>query len=136
MKKYSMRSIPAAAAMAAVLIFGVQAQAQTTGNITPPGSTRSGDAAEPGPKGGAPKRAAADPSKPSVNQVSRSATQTAGTTSKEDNVSPEPKGGKAKSADERAATRMAKDEKNPARAAKRAKRKAPTDDTSITKPGG
>ena len=134
MKKYSMRSIPAAAAMAAVLLFGVQAYAQLT--TPPPGSTNKEDAPLPEPKGGVPKRAAADPSNPSGNPVAKSATMTPGTTNSLDNVSPAPAGGKAKSAEERNAARMAKDEKDPAKAAKRAKRKAPPDDTSTAKPGG
>ena len=132
MKKYSMRSIPVAAAMMAALIFGVQVQAQTA---TPPGSTSPLDAASPGPKGGTPKRAAADPNNPSANPVSKSATMTPGTTTALDNVNPSPAGGKAKSAEQRDATKMAKDEKDPAKAAKRAKRKAPADDTDIKKPG-
>ena len=132
MKKYSMRSIPVAAAMMAALIFGVQAHAQTA---TPPGSTSPLDAASPSPKGGTAKRAAADPNNPSGNPVSKSATQTAGTTKPKDDVSPEPKGGKAKSAEQRDATKMAKDEKNPDKAAKRAKRKAPADDADLKKPG-
>jgi hypothetical protein len=45
MTKHSMRKIPAAAAMAAALLFGVQAQAQTDNNNTPPGSTNPKDAA-------------------------------------------------------------------------------------------
>ena len=134
MKKYSMRSIPAAAAMAAVLIFGGQAHAQSM--TPPPGSTNKEDAPLPEPKGGVPKRAAADPSNPSGNPVAKSATMTPGTTSSLDNVSPTPMGGKAKSAEDRTAARMAKDEKNPAKAAKRAKRKAPPDDVNVENPRG
>ena len=136
MKKYSMRSIPLAAAMMAALIFGVQVQAQTT---TPPGSTSPLDAASPGPKGGTPKRAAADPNNPSANPVSKSATQTAGTTRPRDEVIPEPKGGKAKSADERAANKMAKEDKknavDPKRAERKSKTKPPADDTDSKKAG-
>ena len=60
MTKYSMRSIPAAAAMAAALLFGAQAQAQT-GMITPPGSTKPQDQAIPAPGNSTkPARAGAD----------------------------------------------------------------------------
>ena len=38
MKKYSMRAIPAAAAMVAALVFGIQVHAQTSTGL-PPGST-------------------------------------------------------------------------------------------------
>ena len=43
MKKYSMRAIPAAAAIVATLVFGVQVHAQTSTGM-PPGSTNPKDA--------------------------------------------------------------------------------------------
>ncbi|WP_411882899.1 hypothetical protein [Polaromonas sp. YR568] len=62
MKKYSMRSVPAAAAIAAAMLFGVQVHAQT--NATTPsgstpiaGSTSSKDAVTPAPTGGMAKDA-------------------------------------------------------------------------------
>ena len=139
MKKYSMRSIPVAAAMMAALIFGVQVGAQTPGNPTPPGDTNRLDAASPDPKGGTPKRAAADPNNPSPNPVSKSATMTPGTTTALDNVNPSPPGGKAKSAEERAAAKMAKEDKknavDPKRAERKSKTKPPADDTDSKKAG-
>lgn len=49
MKKYSMRAVPAAAAMVAALVFGVQVHAQTATSM-PPGSTNPKDASTtPGP---------------------------------------------------------------------------------------
>ena len=56
MKKYSMRAIPAAAAMMAALVFGVQVHAQTSTG-TPPGSTNPKDAST---TAGPATRAAAD----------------------------------------------------------------------------
>ena len=56
MKKYSMRAIPAAAAMMAALVFGVQVHAQTSTG-TPPGSTNPKDAST---TAGPAVRAAAD----------------------------------------------------------------------------
>ena len=138
MKKYSMRSISAAASMATVLLFGVQAHAQNTGAATsspPAGSTNKLDAPVPEPKGGAPKRMGAEANNSSGNPAAQTATMTPGTTNPKDNVSPAPGGGKAKSVEDRTAARMAKDEKTPDKAAKRAKRKAPEDDASLTKPG-
>ena len=128
MKKYLMLSIPAAAAMTAVLMLGVQAHAQST-----PPSTGKYNATAPDPKGGTPARTEASSS--AGNPVAKSDTMTPGTTNPLDNVSPAPNGGKAKSADERNAAKMAKDARDPAKAAKRAARKPPADDTSTAKPG-
>lgn len=94
MKKYSMRAIPAAAAMVAALVFGVQVHAQTnTGN--PPGSTNPKDATTaPGTVPGTPSaRAGAEANNSSGNPVAKSATQTPGTTNPKDNVNPSPTGG-------------------------------------------
>lgn len=98
MKKYSMRAVPAAAAMVAALVFGVQVQAQTpsqnrTGN--PPGSTNPKDATtSPGTVSSTPAaRAGAEANNSSGNPVARSATQTPGTTNPKDNVNPSPTGG-------------------------------------------
>lgn len=89
MKKYSMRAVPAAAAMVAALVFGVQVHAQTsTGN--PPGSTNPKDATTvPGTTAA---RAGADANNSSGNPVARSATQTPGTTNPKDNVNGTPSG--------------------------------------------
>ena len=90
MKKYSMRAIPAAAAMVAALVFGVQAQAQTN-STNPPGSTNPKDASiKPGVT---PARAGADANNSSGNPVANSATQTPGTTNPKDNVSSSATGG-------------------------------------------
>ena len=84
MKKYSMRAIPAAAAMVAALVFGVQVQAQTN-STNPPGSTNPKDASvKPGVT---PARAGAEANNSSGNPVANSATQTPGTTNPKDNVS-------------------------------------------------
>ena len=57
MIKFSIRTIPAAAAMAAALAFGAQAQAQT-GTTTVPGTTNPKDAPSPPPTAGPSKRMA------------------------------------------------------------------------------
>ena len=151
-KKFSMKSIPLAAAMTAALMFGAAAHAQT--GISPAGGTpktaEERDAAKPGkkapmaaatksqddivspaPAGGTPKsaeeRTAAKPGK----KVPTVAT----TKSQDDIVSPAPAGGTPKSAEERAA---AKADKKATKDAKRAARKdkvPPTDTTSEIKPG-
>ena len=93
MTSYSMRSIPAAAAIAAALLFGAQAQAQT-GMITPPGSTKPQDRAVPTPGNSTmPARAGADGNNSSGSPVGNSATMIGGTTNKKDNVSPAPVAG-------------------------------------------
>jgi hypothetical protein len=56
MKKYSMRSVPAAAAIAAAMLFGMQVHAQTD-TTTPPGSTKAKDAVMAAPTGGVAKDA-------------------------------------------------------------------------------
>jgi hypothetical protein len=128
MKTHSIRSIPAAASMVAVLLLGVQAHAQAPGATLapPPGSSNKLDAPMPSPQGGVPKRTGAQ---------ADSASLAPGKTTSMESAGPAPMGGKAKSAEERTAAKMARDEKDPAKAAKRAKRKAPADDASLTKPG-
>lgn len=90
MKKYSMRAIPAAAAVVAALVFGVQVQAQTKSS-NPPGSTNPKDAATG--SGTTAGRAGAEANNSSGNPVAKSATQTPGTTNPKDNVNPSPAGG-------------------------------------------
>lgn len=139
MNKQTMRSIPAAAAIAAALLLGAQVQAQTNAT-TPPGSTNSKDAVTPAPAGKTAARAGAEAQNSSGNPVASSATQTPGTTKGKDNVSPEPAGGMAKSADDRNAAKQAKADK---RAAKKGARKArvasngnpPVDGVDTTKGG-
>ena len=81
MKKYSMRAIPAAAAMVAALVLGVQVHAQTN-SAMPPGTTNPKDAsATPGPAA----RAGADANNSSGNPVAKSTTMTPGTTKPQDN---------------------------------------------------
>lgn len=97
MTKYSMRSVPAAAAIAAALLFGAQAQAQT-GMVTPPGSTKPQDRAVPAPGNTAtPARAGADGNNSSGSPVGNSGTMIGGTTNKKDNVSPAPVAGSGSS---------------------------------------
>ncbi len=91
MTKYPMRAVPAAVALIASLVFGVQAHAQTPAGA-PPGSTNPKDAAAtPGPAA----RAGADANNSSGNPVAKSATMTPGTTNPKDNVNPAPMGGTA-----------------------------------------
>ncbi len=93
MTKYSMRSIPAAAAMAAALLFGAQVHAQTN-TTTPPGSTKPQDQANPAPGNMVtPARAGAMGNNSSGSPVGNSATMTPGTTNTKDNVSPAPTAG-------------------------------------------
>ncbi|SFU72162.1 hypothetical protein SAMN05216350_104162 [Polaromonas sp. YR568] len=53
MTKFSMKSIPVAAAMAAALLVGAQVHAQTD-TATPPGSTKAQDQVKAAPMGGTP----------------------------------------------------------------------------------
>lgn len=93
-----MRSIPAAAAIAAALLFGAQAQAQT-GMTTPPGSTKPQDQANPAPGNKAmPARAGADGNNSSGSPVGKSDTMIGGTTKNKDNVMPAPVAGNGTSA--------------------------------------
>ena len=57
MKKFSMKSVPVAAAIATALLMGGQVQAQTdaTGTTTPPGPTKPKDQNAAAPAGGAAK---------------------------------------------------------------------------------
>ena len=112
MKNYSIRTIPAAAAMVAALVFGVQVHAQTNSS-NPPGSTTPKDtSATPGPAA----RTAA-PGMNGANPITPGTTGIAGTTNSKDVVVP--KGVTAKTAEERA---TAKADRASARAAKRAAR--------------
>lgn len=145
MKKYSMRAVPAAAAMVAALVFGVQVHAQT-GTGMPPGSTNPKDASTtPGPAA----RAAANGTsstgtsstgstsagntgagKPTVDGV----TMPPGSTKPKDALNP--KAETATTAEQRA---MAKSDRAAAKADKRAaqdsKKKTGTNNSAET-PGG
>lgn len=145
MKKYSMRAVPAAAAMVAALVFGVQVHAQT-GTSMPPGSTNPKDASTtPGPAA----RAAANGTsstgtsstgstsagntgagKPTVDGV----TMPPGSTKPKDALNP--KAETATTAEQRA---MAKSDRAAAKADKRAaqdsKKKTGTNNSAET-PGG
>ena len=126
MKKHSMRAVPAAAAMVAALVFGVQIHAQTN-NGTPPGSTNPKDAsATPGPAA----RVAADGN----NSAGNSASMPPGSTKPKDALNP--KTATSGTAQQRA---MAKSDRASARAEKRAARasKKKTDiNNSAETPGG
>jgi len=54
MTKFSMKSIPVAAAIATAMLMGAQVHAQTD-TTTPPGSTKAQDQNAASPAGGAPK---------------------------------------------------------------------------------
>jgi hypothetical protein len=131
--KLSMRSIPAAAAMAAALLLGAQVHAQTNNTTTPPGSTKPNDQVQAAPNTKATARAGAEAGNSSGNPVAASATMTGGTTNPKDGVSPAPMGGTAmKDADARTAAKAQKREK---RAAKKASNQAARD-TAATTTGG
>jgi hypothetical protein len=138
MKKYSMRSVPAAAAIAAAMLFGVQVHAQTN-TTTPPGSTKPQDQVSPAPSTNSAARAGAEAGNSSGSPVNSSATQTGGTTKAKDAVSPSPAGGVAKTPEARTAAKAdratAKAEKREKRAAKRAKNSAARD-AAATSTGG
>lgn len=96
MKKLSIHSLPATVAMAAALMFGAQAYAQTTSPATPiPGSTSPKNATDPAPMGGASTRSPGMGMgmSGSGNQVSNSATMTPGTTNPKNDVMPAPTAG-------------------------------------------
>lgn len=131
MKKLSMRSVPAAAAIAAAMLFGAQVHAQTN-TTTPPGSTKPKDAVMAAPATNAAARAGAEANNSSGNPVASSNTQIGGTTKGKDAVSPAPMGGTAKDADARTAAKAEKREK---RAAKKAKNQAARD-MAATSTGG
>jgi hypothetical protein len=130
--KFSMRSIPAATAVAAALVFGAQVHAQTNNTTTPPGSTKPNDQVQAAPNTNAAARAGAEAGNSSGNPVANSATQTGGTTKPKDNVMPAPTGGMAKDADARTAAKAEKREK---RAAKKATNAAARD-AAATSTGG
>jgi hypothetical protein len=131
MKKYSMRSVPAATAIAAAMLFGVQVHAQTN-TTTPPGSTKAKDAVTPAPATNAAARAGAEANNSSGSPVANSNTQIGGTTKAKDAVMPAPTGGVAKDADARTA---AKAEKRERRAARKATNQAKRD-MAATSTGG
>jgi hypothetical protein len=138
MKKYPMRSVPAAAAIAAALLLGVQVHAQTN-TTTPPGSTKPQDQVMPAPSTNSAARAGAEAGNSSGSPVTNSATQTGGTTKPKDAVSPSPAGGVAKTPEARTAAKAdratAKAEKREKRAAKRARNSAARD-AAATSTGG
>ena len=138
MTKFSMKSIPAAAAIVSALVLGAPVQAQTD-TTTPPGSTKPKDQTTAAPNTNSASRAGAEAGNSSGNPVANSATQIGGTTKSKDAVSPSPTGGVAKDADartaakaDRAAAKAAKREK---RAAKRAQNSAARD-AAATSTGG
>lgn len=114
MTKFSMKSIPAAAAIATALLMGAQVQAQTD-TTTPPGSTKPKDQTTAAPNTNSAARAGAEAGNSSGNPVAASATQTPGTTKSKDNVNPAPTGGVAKDADARTAAKAEKREKRAAK---------------------
>jgi hypothetical protein len=138
MKKFSLKSIPAAAAVVSALLLGAQVQAQTD-TTTPPGSTKPKDQNTAAPATNSAARAGAEAGNSSGNPVANSATQIGGTVKSKDAVNPAPTGGVAKDADartaakaDRAAAKAAKREK---RAAKRAQNAAARD-AAATSTGG
>jgi hypothetical protein len=131
MKKYSISSIPAAAAMAAALLLGAPVHAQTD-TTAPPGSTKPKDQVTPAPSTNAAARGGAEAGNSSGNPVANSATQTGGTTKAKDNVMPAPTGGVAKDADARTAAKAQKREK---RAAKKAHNQAARDAAATSNAG-
>lgn len=131
MKNYSMRSVPAAAAIAAAMLFGVQVHAQTN-TTTPPGSTNSKDQVSPAPSTNAAARAGAEANNSSGNPVASGNTQIGGTTKAKDAVNPAPTGGVAKDADARTAAKAEKREK---RAAKKATNQANRDMAATSNAG-
>ncbi len=131
MTKFSMKSIPVAAAIATALLMGAQVQAQTD-TTTPPGSTKPKDQTTAAPNTNSAARAGADAGNSSGNPVAASGTQTAGTTKAKDNVMAAPTGGVAKDADARTAAKAEKREK---RAAKKASNQMARD-KAATSTGG
>lgn len=138
MTKFSMKSIPAAAAIVSALVLGAPVQAQTD-TTTPPGTTKPKDQNSAAPNTNSAARAGAEAGNSSGSPVANSSTQIGGTTKSKDAVSPAPSGGMAKDADartaakaDRAAAKAAKREK---RAAKRAQNSAARD-AAATSTGG
>jgi hypothetical protein len=131
MTKFSMKSIPVAAAITTALLLGAQVQAQTD-TTTPPGSTKPKDQTTAAPNTNSAARAGAEAGNSSGNPVANSATQTGGTTKAKDNVMPAPTAGAAKDADARTAAKAEKREK---RAAKKARNQAARD-RAATSTGG
>ena len=131
MKKYSMRSVPAAAAIAAAMLFGAQVHAQTN-TTTPPGSTKAKDAVTAAPATNAAARAGAEANNSSGSPVASSNTQIGGTTKAKDAVNPAPMGGVSKEAEARTAAKAEKREK---RAAKKASNQAKRDMAATSNAG-
>ncbi len=126
--KSALKSIPLAAALAAAMMFGASAHAQTgtaASNNAPTGiaGTTSGkDAIDPDPRAGKgmPARSAAAGNAESM-PIDPNKTDTAGTTKSKNNVSPAPTAGSGKTAEERTAMKA---DKKAAKDAKRAQRMA------------
>jgi hypothetical protein len=131
MTKFSMKSIPAAAAIATALLMGAQVHAQTD-TTTPPGSTKPKDQTSAAPNTNSAARAGAEAGNSSGNPVANSATQTGGTTKAKDNVSPAPTAGVAKDAEARTAAKAEKREK---RAAKKARNQVARDAAATSNAG-
>lgn len=113
MKKYSMRAIPAAAAMVATLVFGAQVHAQTSTGM-PPGSTNPKDAST---TSGPAARTAADGNTGAGKPTANGVTMPPGSTKPKDALNPQTS--TSKTAEQRS---MAKADRASAKAAKRAAR--------------
>ena len=113
MKKYSMRAIPAAAAIVATLVFGVQVHAQTSTGM-PPGSTNPKDASI---TSGPAARTAADGNTGAGKPTANGVTMPPGSTKPKDALNPQTS--TSKTAEQRS---MAKADRASAKAAKRAAR--------------
>ena len=113
MKKYSMRAIPAAAAIVATLVFGVQVHAQTSTGM-PPGSTNPKDAST---TSGPAARTAADGNTGAGKPTANGVTMPPGSTKPKDALNPQTS--TSKTAEQRS---MAKADRASAKAAKRAAR--------------
>ena len=113
MKKYSMRAIPAAAAIVATLVFGVQVHAQTSTGM-PPGSTNPKDAST---TSGPAARTAADGNTGAGKPTANGVTMPPGSTKPKDALNPQTS--TSKTAEQRS---MAKADRASAKVAKRAAR--------------
>ena len=113
MKEYSMRAIPAAAAIVATLVFGVQVHAQTSTGM-PPGSTNPKDAST---TSGPAARTAADGNTGAGKPTANGVTMPPGSTKPKDALNPQTS--TSKTAEQRS---MAKADRASAKAAKRAAR--------------
>ena len=113
MKEYSMRAIPAAAAIVATLVFGVQVHAQTSTGM-PPGSTNPKDAST---TSGPAARTAADGNTGAGKPTANGVTMPPGSTKPKDALNPQTS--TSKTAEQRS---MTKADRASAKAAKRAAR--------------